>query len=994
MFYLFAHKKFCFFIWIFSVLIYAEGDKQDTSKYYFNWYQKTDFLIRDKFVQRIKNVDFDDKNRNESKSEYDLKYSGYKTIVVGLGSQDNFDLHQTLNLDVKGQISKEFYIRAHLSDQDVPLQTQGYTSTLKEIDQVFVEIYSSKYGILLGDYIINFGKKNIEKLYLKAQGIQVYSNFNQVFQKGGVAISEGLYHSSRFEGEQGKQTHYFLVGRNNESFISVFKGTEKIWKNGILLKRNKDYLMYYGEGRIDFLQNLLMSPEDIFLAEYQYTLKDYPNTLFYNTIEDTIGSIQWSLRGVLSMDDLNPIGSFSLSEEDVRNLREVGDSMNNILNQDTIKVLFPQRRGFYTVDLKLKNDTRTLLFNNSFYFSDNDKNLFSNLDDEDNFGHGLDVKFKYELGKTIKNGGWGFWKLDTEINYRNKNFESFNPIVEDYFFVERWNINSSFIEKNYYKHLLDLSNNFISSFRLGLLSGYYYGILKDSLFVQSYFISPYFILGKNEEFTVQFFKTQNKFLLDTVNQIIEYSRLESKLNWNSNFFSPYVKSLYKLSEESGEILSIEKDFLTKIKLFEKFRSIDLVLDGRYYNRKFRDLKILKDSLSEKSFSIFLSLYRIGIWNTDILISFQRVDLYSQSLAGFQSSKFILIKWGNRFSDYKQGYQFKINYKFNPTEENTLRPKFVRVNNGNGEYVCDTSKILIFTHCVLADEVGGDFRLDGFERDSIGIKVTNVSLLGDFSLNQIWFKNRNWGSFFNSLAFYFNFDIRTKSDSQNIFFPLILEEEINREFEGRRFLNPVLVWNNIKIERIVRVEWSDLYEYSFFDLARTSQFKQNVSFSERIHDFWNLSLSHYFSRQRFIFSSAENQVERFNQLWAFQIDIAFLFTHIWTWKSTFIYDVSRGSENSLFYRLLSYTLKNRLERLIGEKNKFSLEYSLHLRFGKGNQSILNGSLGFSKGLTQRLNVTFDFDINEYFTGSFQYLLRKELNQSSLIQKFFVEGKAFF
>jgi hypothetical protein len=68
------------------------------------------------------------------------------------------------------------------------------------------------------------------------------------------SLVRGQYAKSSFTGIEGNQGPYKLRGQNNELYVLVISGSERVYVNGILLKRgeNNDYTIDYNAGEIVF----------------------------------------------------------------------------------------------------------------------------------------------------------------------------------------------------------------------------------------------------------------------------------------------------------------------------------------------------------------------------------------------------------------------------------------------------------------------------------------------------------------------------------------------------------------------------------------------------------------------------------------------------------------------------------------------------------------------------------------------------------------------
>lgn len=223
-----------------------------------------------------------------------LKIRGSKTIGLTTNESGGFEVGQALNLSLSGEVVKGITLEGQISDQDIPLQPEGNTATLKEVDQIYISVIGSKYHYTLGDYLLQFGVADEDLIQERVQGMQgrVWTKNSQV--KAFWNRSLGEAHSQSFKGIFGRQKDYFLEGKNGEQYITVLSGTEKLYRNGQELKRGEDYEMMYGEGRIDFLKGPILGT-DQFYIEFQYTDKNFPVVnLGGEVLDSTFG---WNFKG-------------------------------------------------------------------------------------------------------------------------------------------------------------------------------------------------------------------------------------------------------------------------------------------------------------------------------------------------------------------------------------------------------------------------------------------------------------------------------------------------------------------------------------------------------------------------------------------------------------------------------------------------------------------------------------------------------------------------
>ncbi|MEG0697139.1 MAG: hypothetical protein RR447_08400, partial [Algoriella sp.] len=80
---------------------------------------------------------------------------------------------------------------------------------------------------------------------------------------------------------------YRLSGRNNELYVIIISGSEKVYIDGVLLSRGEqnDYVINYNTGEISFTTNRLITANTRINVEYLYNSRNYSQTLLYGGAE-------------------------------------------------------------------------------------------------------------------------------------------------------------------------------------------------------------------------------------------------------------------------------------------------------------------------------------------------------------------------------------------------------------------------------------------------------------------------------------------------------------------------------------------------------------------------------------------------------------------------------------------------------------------------------------------------------------------------------------
>ena len=261
-----------------------------------------------------------------------LNTSGSITRGVTVGNNQNSVLNSNLDLQITGKLSEKVSLRASLQDNNIPLQDGGYSQKLDQFDNVFMELFSEKWNIRAGDVFLENQKTQFLNFNKKAQGIAASFDFGKEDNKTNVfastALVRGQYAKSDFVGQEGNQGPYKLIGQSGELYVLVISGSERVYVNGILLKRgeNNDYTIDYNAGEIVFTPLFTITSEMRIAVEYQYSNQNYTRLVTY--LGGSHESKKWSFGSYLySENDLkNQPLQQSLSAEQAQILVDAGDN--------------------------------------------------------------------------------------------------------------------------------------------------------------------------------------------------------------------------------------------------------------------------------------------------------------------------------------------------------------------------------------------------------------------------------------------------------------------------------------------------------------------------------------------------------------------------------------------------------------------------------------------------------------------------------------------
>lgn len=294
----------------------------------------------------------------------DMQKSG--TIVRGftVGTTKDFSLTSGLRLQLSGKIADDIEIVAALTDENTPIQPEGNTERLEELDKVFIQVKHPNVVGTFGDYQVKqrFGEFGI--IDRKLQGLMGEFIFEDVNGYVSIANSRGKFNTNRFNGTDGVQGPYRLSGLNNERDIIIIAGTEKVFLDGVELKRgeNNDYSVEYSNATITFTPNRLITSASRISVDFEYTDRQFARSFFGvgTTAKFFNDKLNLKVQYMREGDDQDSPIDISLSEEDKNILSLAGDDRNKAIKSG-VKLAEPDSlgiiKGIYTkVDTLLNGE--------------------------------------------------------------------------------------------------------------------------------------------------------------------------------------------------------------------------------------------------------------------------------------------------------------------------------------------------------------------------------------------------------------------------------------------------------------------------------------------------------------------------------------------------------------------------------------------------------------------------------------------------------------
>lgn len=633
-----------------SIKVFANGKLISDTLYYFD-FQSSNIIFKNcksekieikyrifyyNFKQNISNKDtslivsklnnFDTKNHYSTNKTVDdvinsdgLTKKGVFSRGVSVGNNQDPVVNSKLNLQLSGKLSNDLSVEAVITDESIPVQPDGNTAQIQDFNKVFIRVSNENSQLVAGDFSIQkpesyFLKynKQVKGLEFSTENQQIDKNINLNKSNWGVAIAKGKYFRQSIKGIEGNQGPYKLQGINGETYIMIVSGSERVYIDGILLKRgeNLDYTINYNSAEIIFTPKQPITKDSRIIVEFEYTERHYSRFTYFSNNQFSSGNVDFFFNIYSESDAKNQTIDMELTDEMKNILSNTGDSLETAFFQnidsvefDINKVLYRkvdtiidsqiftfyeystdpnlayfqlnfsyigENKGNYIIDQTATNGriykwvmpingvpqgnyaastilvspkktqmydfgmsiplTKKSLINLEFALSNNDKNLFSDKNDNDNIGKALKINFNnYFKGSDTTDYKSFIW-ADYEFSETK-----FTPIeiYKSQEFNRDWNINQLF---NSDEHIGEFG--YFSSFKKGIISA------KTSSLYHS---KEYF--GINSNLTTNFkndnnnFKSNIDFLysIDNFNitnfarSFVEYQRKISKITTGINY---------------------------------------------------------------------------------------------------------------------------------------------------------------------------------------------------------------------------------------------------------------------------------------------------------------------------------------------------------------------------------------------------------------------------------------------------------------------------
>ena len=350
-------------------------------------------------------------NRRLPATDSQLEVSGSQTFGISVGSNRGVTQNQELRVNVEGKVSENISVLALLSDQDLPIQPEGTTENIQDIDQKLIRITHPNMTGTLGDFEGSLGPSEFIFFPRALEGVQVEGDFKSVdFHLIPSAIPKGQSTSLVLQGEEGRSEYRLTV---DGQYVIVKAGSEIVWLNGERMRRgeNNDYIIReYGDPIVEFNSKHLITSNDVIRIDFEYIPEEraYQQNLYGLSSVFALPGERLTFGASYAVEaDLNQPEQalIDFNDEELEALRQ------NILNLEGEGSLLiaPQKHTVWGLESRL-NVTEQAWLQGELAYSNLDKNTYSTVD-------------RKEVSRAWKLSGYADWEFPIGSDKRNRGYK-------------------------------------------------------------------------------------------------------------------------------------------------------------------------------------------------------------------------------------------------------------------------------------------------------------------------------------------------------------------------------------------------------------------------------------------------------------------------------------------------------------------------------------------------------------------------------------------
>ena len=279
-----------------------------------------------------------------------LQTKGFISRGLTSGNNQNAVTNAALDLEISGKLSDKVTLKANIWDTNIPIQENGYSQNISDFDRIFIEMFSDNWRVKAGDLSLTNQDSYFAPFTKQASGLEVEAKISDHLKvSASGAIVRGKFSTFTIIGTEGNQGPYKIVGANNEPNIVIIGGSEKVYINGIKIKKgeNKDFTIDYNLGEITFNTTYPITNDMRIWIEFQYSDRNYTRFVTYESATYKSEKLNISSFFYNENDAKNQPLQQALSEEQKQILADAGNNTSLMFAESATITAFDENKILY-----------------------------------------------------------------------------------------------------------------------------------------------------------------------------------------------------------------------------------------------------------------------------------------------------------------------------------------------------------------------------------------------------------------------------------------------------------------------------------------------------------------------------------------------------------------------------------------------------------------------------------------------------------------------
>jgi len=297
-----------------------------------------------------------------------LDTNGNISRGITMGNNQDGVLNSNFDLELAGNLSSKVKLKAHITDNHIPLNNGGYTQRLNEFDKVFIEMYSKDWRVTAGDIYFNESDNYYLNFNKKVSGLSVDVHLGNeekkldLFTSG--ALVKGKFSQVDFNGIESNQGPYRLAAVN-EPFLLIIANSETVYINGIPLERGKehDYSIDYNTSEITFNTTHPINATMRIHVEFQASDENFTRFVTFNKADYKNEKLKLQVGFYNENDVKSQTLQQDLNDEQLQILANAGDNISQMNALSAIREEYVENKIQYKKEFQ--NGVETFVFSSN-----------------------------------------------------------------------------------------------------------------------------------------------------------------------------------------------------------------------------------------------------------------------------------------------------------------------------------------------------------------------------------------------------------------------------------------------------------------------------------------------------------------------------------------------------------------------------------------------------------------------------------------------------